>query len=321
LLTPRQIAAVLRAARRWPVASTAEITIEANPDDRSRAYYEAIRAAGVNRLSLGVQSFDDALLRRLGRRHDAAAAADAVRLARQAGFDNLSLDLMFALPDQTLAGWRDSVDRAIDLGPEHLSLYNLTVEPDTPFGAWQAAGKLIVPDDDLAADMYQLAIERLDAAGYAHYEISNWARRDPNRDLRAQHNLRYWRNQTYFGVGAGAHSCFGGFRYANLRTPGRYIAQVLNGASPLDSAERITRATAMEETMMLGLRLAEGVSDGDFRARFGAGLRPTYGNVLDELIALGLVAWADGEGDERLQLTQRGRFLGNEVFCRFLSDG
>lgn len=314
LLPPEDLLQVLDAARRWPLAPGAEVTIEANPDDRSLDYYRTIREAGVNRLSLGVQSFDDAALRRLGRRHDARDAEEAARLARRAGFDNLNLDLMFALPEQSLEQWRDSVDRAIALGPEHLSLYNLTIEPDTPFGAWQAAGQLTVPDDDLAADMYELAIDRLAAAGYQHYEISNWARQDATRDLRAQHNLRYWRNQPYFGVGAGAHSYFGGSRYANLRAPAQYVARVDRGESTVESAEPIDRAREMAETMMLGLRLAEGVSVAAFRQRFGVEPDDVYRDVLVELADYGLVTAVDGV----IRLTERGRFLGNEVFVRFV---
>lgn len=317
VLRPEQIAGVLAAARRSPIVADAEVTIEANPDDRDLAYYRAIREAGVNRLSLGVQTFDDATLRRLGRRHDAGDADDAVRLARAAGIDNLSLDLMFALPGQTLKAWRESLEHAIALRPEHLSLYNLTIEPDTPYGTWHAAGKLTVPDDDLAADMYQLAIDSLDAAGYAQYEISNWARRDASRDYRAQHNLRYWRNQPYFGVGAGAHSFFDGVRYANTRAPVRYIQQVRSGESTVDFSERIDRNLAMAETMMLGLRLDEGVPIADFQCRFSCRPQEVYGAILTELTEIGLLV----VDDDVIRLTERGRFLGNEVFRRFLETG
>ena len=219
LLSPAQIGRILDAAREWEISLGAEVTIEANPDDPTVDYLRAIRDAGVNRLSFGVQSFDDAMRRNLGRRHGGAKAIAAFGLARQAGFDNVSIDLMFALPGQTLAQWEDTVTRAIALDPDHLSLYNLTVEAGTPFGDWAARGKLTVPDDDAAADMYELAIDRLGEAGYRHYEISNWARRDSSRDLRAQHNLRYWRNQPYFGIGAGAHSSYANHRYANLLAP------------------------------------------------------------------------------------------------------
>lgn len=316
LLTPAQIAAVLEAAHRWPVATDAEISLEANPGDLSLAYLKELRATGVNRLSMGVQSFDDAMLRRLGRRHDAATAVAAFVQARQAGFANLSFDLMFGLPGQTLAHWQSTLDRALALAPDHISLYNLTIEPDTPFATWVAAGKLSVPDDDAAADLYQAAIDALDCAGFAHYEISNWARRGEGRDLRAQHNLRYWRNQPYLGVGAGAHSSFAGYRYADLLTPATYVARALAGESTVDNVEQISEDLAMGETLMLGLRLAEGVSLDDFAARFGRSIDAVYGATLSELAAVGLLARESG----RLVLTPRGRFLGNEVFGRFLPE-
>lgn len=316
LLTPAQVATVLDAAHRWPVAPDAEISLEANPGDLSLAYLKELRAAGVNRLSMGVQSFDDAMLRRLGRRHDAATAVAAFEQARAAGFANLSFDLMFALPGQALAHWQSTLDRALALAPDHISLYNLTVEPETPFATWVTAGKLSVPDDDAAADMYQAAIDALDQAGFVHYEISNWARRDVNQDFRAQHNLRYWRNQPYLGVGAGAHSYFADQRSANLRSPAVYVARALAGESTMESVEGISEALAMGETLMLGLRLAEGVGYDDFAKRFGRSLDAVYGGTMHELIAMGLLA----RESDRLVLTPRGRFLGNEVFYRFLPE-
>jgi oxygen-independent coproporphyrinogen-3 oxidase len=317
LLTPAQLEDILDAARRWPWAESVEITLEINPDDPTPEYLRDLRGLGVNRLSFGVQSFDDARLRRLGRRHGAAAAVRAYQEARAAGFDNLSLDLMFALPEQSLAQWEGTLDQATALAPDHLSLYNLTVEPETPFGAWAAAGKLVVPDDDAAADMYQAAFDRLGAAGYGHYEISNWARSDPHRDLRAQHNLRYWRNQPYFGVGAGAHSSFGGYRYANRRPPLDYLQRIRAGQTAVDpeTVEAIGRDLAMAETMLLGLRLAEGVQPGDFQQRFGCPPAAVYGPILSQLANDGLIEVSP----DRITLTHRGRFLGNEVFCRFLS--
>ena len=329
LLSPEQVATVLAAAHRWPVVEGAEISLEANPGDLSLAHLRALREVGVNRLSLGVQSFDDAMLRRLGRRHDAATARAAYDQARHAGFDNVSLDLMFGLPGQTLDHWEATLDQALALTPDHLSLYNLTIEAGTPFGTWAAAGKLSVPDDDAAADMYQAAFDHLGAAGYAHYEISNWARGvGPSplaisdggvrgvrpRDFRAQHNLRYWRNQPYFGVGAGAHSSFGGYRYANLRSPAGYVARIAAGESPVESAEQIEWALATGETMLLGLRLAEGIDVDAFRERFGCSPDESFGPVLSELTAAGLLT----VDSARICLTHRGRFLGNEVFCRFL---
>ncbi len=314
LLTPRQIAAILDAPRARLVNPAAEITIEANPDDPTVDYLREIRDLGVNRLSFGVQSFDDAMLRRLGRRHDAQTAIRAVERARAAGFDNVSIDLMFALPDQTLEDWTNTLERAIALAPDHLSLYNLTVEPDTAFGAWAAAGTLTVPDDDSAADMYEAAIDRLGSAGYAHYEISNWSRVDSRRDLRAQHNLRYWRNQPYLGVGAGAHSFFCGYRYSDLRSPLGYIKTVSAGKTPVVDAEPISPELERGETMLLGLRLAEGIDAGAFRERFGHTPDELYGPILAELRDAGLIE----QYANLVRLTRRGKLLGNEVFYRFL---
>ena len=314
MLSPVQIERILSAARELDVSQGAEITIEVNPDDPTIEYLRAIREVGVNRLSFGVQSFDDALLRTLGRRHGGARAIAAFNQARQAGFDNVSIDLMFALPGQTLRLWDETVTRAIALGPDHLSLYNLTVESGTPFGDWAAAGKLSVPDDDAAADMYELAIDRLGAAGYRHYEISNWAHVEANRDFRAHHNLRYWRNQPYFGVGPGAHSSYAGYRYANLLDPREYIARQGNGRSTVDSIERIGPALEMGETMLLGLRLDEGIQVAAFQERFGRSPENVYGRVLTELREYGLVA----DECDPIHLTRRGQLLGNEVFYRFL---
>ncbi len=316
LLSVSQIAAVLAAIRRWPLASGAEVTLEANPDDPTADYLRQLRQSGVNRISLGVQSFDDAMLRRLGRRHDAAAARRAFDRARAAGFDNVSIDLMFGLPGQTLAHWEATLEQALILQPDHLSLYHLTIEPETPYATWIAAGRLTVPDDDAAADMYEAAIDRLGAAGYDHYEISNWARRNAGRDYRGQHNLRYWRNQPYLGVGAGAHSSFADHRYATIRAPRAYVARALAGASTVDpdTVEAIGPALAMGETMLLGLRLAEGIDVATFRARFGRSPRDVYPTILDELVGAGLLLVEP----DRIRLTPRGRFLGNEVFWRFL---
>jgi oxygen-independent coproporphyrinogen-3 oxidase len=314
LLTPQQLRSILDACRTWPIDPSAEITMEANPDDPTRDYFAEARQLGFNRLSFGVQSFDDALLQRLGRRHDAEAARLAYRRARDAGFDNVSLDLMFALPDQTLEQWLTTLDEATALGPDHLSIYNLTIEEGTAFGAWAAKGTLAVPDDDLAADMYEAAMERLAVNGFRQYEISNWARTASGRDTRSSHNLRYWRNQPYLGVGPGAHSSFGGKRYADVRAPARYLRRVAAGETPVDFCEPIDLELERAETMILGLRLNDGVGSDDFRRRFGGSPDDYYGDLLAELRRAGLVSTETS----RIQLTYRGRLVGNDVFCRFL---
>jgi oxygen-independent coproporphyrinogen III oxidase len=294
------------------LAPAAEVSIEANPGTVDAASLSGLVALGVNRLSLGIQSFDDAELRLLGRIHTAAEALEAFRTARDAGFRNISLDLIFGLPGQSLASWRASLHRALDLAPEHLSLYALSVEPRTPLAGGIERGELPSPDPDLAADMYELAEEACAAAGYFHYEISNWARQG---DLRCEHNLVYWRNEDYIGLGAGAHSWARGQRWANVASPPEYTALLSRGASPVASEEAIPPELEMGETMMMGLRLVdEGVTFEGFRRRFGADLRQWYAVEIEELDRLGLLEIGDG----RVRLSPRGRLLANQVFYRFL---
>jgi oxygen-independent coproporphyrinogen-3 oxidase len=333
LLAPAQIRAILSACRAaFDVVPTAEVTLEANPGTVDAAYFAAIRTAGVNRLSLGVQSFDDGELALLGRIHAAAQAEAAYRDARAAGFDNVSLDLIYGLPGQSLHDWERSLAQAVALLPDHLSLYALEVHDDTPLGQHIAQGDLPAPDDDQAAAMYEHAEDVLAGAGFQHYEISNWARfvgAGPGSDhaeegdhagspLRVcQHNLAYWRNEPYLGLGAAAHSWHGGERWWNVADPAAYIARVTAGQSPVAKREAIDRPTEMAETMFMGLRLVEeGVTFARFRERFGVDVQDVYREELRELQKLGLIAV---QGDERVRLTRRGRLLGNEVFQRFIT--
>ena len=305
----------------------AEITVEANPGSSDSSRLAGLRRLGFNRLSLGVQSFQNDELRLLGRVHSTAEAREAYAAARRAGFENVNLDLIFGLPGQAPAAWQRTLAEAIALRPEHLSLYALTLEEGTPLAADVAGGRRPAPDPDLAADMYLWAGEALAAAGYQHYEISNWAL----PGYRCRHNLVYWRNEPYLGLGAGAHSCLPGFRFAAVRDPRAYIREVMaTGAAPssdglaayltglrhLESVVQITSARAMAETAILGLRLVEGLSLAAFRRRFGMGLLSAYGPAVAELTALGLLERSNG----RLRLTSKGRLLGNEAFERFLPD-
>ncbi len=311
-----------------------EVTLESNPGDLSVEHLEGLRGVGVNRLSIGVQSFSDAHLLALTRRHSAAEAARAFGMAREAGLDNVNLDLMFGLPRQTLADWKESVDRMISLGPEHLSLYALTLEEGTPLHRDVYRGAMPEPDADLAAEMYLYAIERLGESGYGQYEISSWAK--VNRECR--HNMVYWRNKEYLGIGAGAHSFLGGCRFAEERRPRRYVGRVrelrakggwgrlpmengeemeaaLTGRGPVSEVEVISEMVEMGETMMMGLRLMEGVSGEGFNRRFGRSLESVFGADLRELEGLGLLE----EAGDIWRLTGRGKLLGNEVFQRFVS--
>lgn len=312
LLSGEHLAQILAACRHaFTVADDAEVTIEANPGTVSEESLRAMRSLGINRLSLGIQSFDDAMLRLLDRLHDAAQAGDAVSAARRAGFDNISLDFMYGLPGQTVDHWRDTLAQAIDLRPEHLSLYALTLEENTPMAGRVARHELILPDDDSAADMYESAESMLDAAGYVHYEISNWASTEATR---SRHNSLYWQRQPYFGFGAGAHSFDGATRYSNVLHPSDYSARIQAGQPARASSETITPDMARSETMFLGLRLLqEGVSAEEFAARHGQSL-DVFAPQIAELVELGLLERVGS----RIRLTPRGRLLGNQVFIRFL---
>ncbi len=300
-----------------------EITLEANPGTLSLDYLKNLRSLGVNRLSLGMQSASPEELRLLERQHSFEDVIQAVEWARSAGIDNLNLDLIFGLPYQTLKDWERTLGFAIGLRPDHLSLYALTLEHGTPMQHWVSRGLLPDQDQDLAADMYELASDRLEQSGFGQYEISNWARRQENGELLAcRHNLQYWRNQPYLGFGAGAHGYAGGFRTANVLVPAAYIRRLQEGeALPFPrtpatvEAHAIDRPAEIGETMMMGLRLTrEGVSDQDFTRRFGQSLSEVFGPQVNKFTGLKLLEW---EGD-RLRLTQRGRLLGNQVFMEFI---
>ncbi len=295
-----------------PLSPRAEITLEANPGTVDLDKLKAFRSLGINRLSLGVQSFDDATVRRLNRGHTVAEALETYDLARRAGFDNLNLDFIYGLPLQTLEQWQATLERALALAPEHLSLYALKVEEGTGLEYQIAHGKYPMPDDDTAADMYAMAEETLAAAGYVHYEISNWAR----PGMESRHNLTYWYNEPYLGFGAGAHSSFAGKRYWNVLSPVEYIGRVERGEGVVAGSEEIDRDLEMAETMILGLRLGEGVEFERFERRFGEDARARYAAPLHEVSELGLVEMDDA----RVWLTPRGRLLSNEVFWRLLPD-
>ena len=331
-LLPLDLLAKLLHALRltFDVLDAAEITLEANPGTVTPAHLRSLRGLGVNRLSLGVQSAHDDELRLLGRIHTWAQAMETVEAARVAGFDNLSLDFIFGLPAQTLSRWRETLEAALLLEPEHLSLYCLSVEEGTALEQRIGSGELPPPDDDLAAEMYELAEEMLAQAGFFHYEISNWAKvtsQSPLSNLQVlestsekisqfvcRHNLAYWRNERWLGVGAGAHSWLGGRRWGNVRHPREYITALERGDRPVAEMEEIDHRLEMGETMMMGLRLAEGVRAGVFEARFGEPMECVFGEELRELRELGLLEW-DGRA---ARLTARGRLLGNQVFVRFV---
>lgn len=326
LLLPEQVLAILDAARAaLAVDADAEITLEANPGTLEYGRLDEMRAAGINRLSMGAQSFDADLLRWMGRIHTPEEIESAVHAGRAAGFTSINLDFIYALPGQSLATWEATLERALALAPDHLSLYSLIVEEGTPLFRWVAQGKVTPPEDDLAADMYERACELLARAGYQHYEISNWAR--PGHECR--HNLTYWRNLPYIGLGAGAHGWTGRERYAETRPIRDYLARVAAGSAATDSAahddppalaiverETIGAELAMTETAFLGLRLVEGLNLARFERRFGVTFDAHFGERLSALDGFGLLERSDGT----IRLSERGLLLGNEVFERLLPE-
>ncbi len=294
-----------------PITPDAEITTEANPGTMDTAHLDILRNAGFNRISFGVQSFDAGLLKTLDRIHGPEEARRAVQSARAAGFDNISLDLMFALPRQSLAQWQDTLAQALEMGTEHLSLYALIVEEGTGFYTLQQKGRLLLPSDDLAADMYALAQETAKAHGFAQYETSNFAQ--PGRECR--HNLHYWRNEPYYGFGCGAASYLNGTRRMALKSPALYADTITRGEDTTLSCETLTRTETMAETMMLGLRLTEeGVPCQRFRARFGEDPRLVYAEELETFRQRGLLEVTE----ERIRLTPHGVFLSSEVLMAFV---
>jgi oxygen-independent coproporphyrinogen-3 oxidase len=310
------------------LAKDAEITIEANPGTLSLPYLHDLFSLGVNRLSLGMQSGTPDDLRLLERQHDLSAVVQSVYWARKAGFDQINLDLIFGIPYQTLESWMKTLQMAMNLIPEHLSLYALSLEHGTPLMRWVSRGLVSAPDDDLAADMYELAEDYLEKAGYIQYEISNWAQRDSQgRLLACLHNLQYWRSLPYLGFGAGAHGFANQMRIANVLSPAMYIqrfqGEMNSGdlhfpASPAAvDVTVIDRPRAIGEYMMMGLRLVQdGISEEDFQDRFGKSLEDEYGPVIEKLQKKGLVEYLDEE--KLLRLTKGGRLLGNQVFCEFI---
>lgn len=294
--------------KHYHLSRDAEITLEANPDSAGdwRAL-RSLRRAGMNRLSLGVQSADDGLLRTLGRPHTFAQAEEAAAAARRARIRNLSLDLIYGLPGQDLAGWKDTLERAAALEPEHLSCYGLKVEEGTPL--WDMQEKMDLPDDDAQADMYLWTVERLGALGYEQYEISNFAR--PGRASR--HNMKYWALCEYAGFGPGAHSDLGDVRYAYLRSLDTYCAGVEAGVSVLESSEHIPSRERDIEYVMLGLRLTQGISRQEFENRYRLPFAPIQ-SVLERFRATGHAALVGG----RWRLTPEGFLVSNQIIGQAL---
>jgi oxygen-independent coproporphyrinogen-3 oxidase len=312
LLEPDEIGRIVDACRRaFALAPGSEVTLEANPETVSVDRLKGFRAAGINRLSFGVQSFRDDELRRLSRLHSAARAADAFGMARAAGFDNISLDLMMWLPQQSIAEWLESVDALIALGPDHASLYLLEIYPNAPLRDAMARARWSLAPDDDAAEMYLQGMARLEQAGYAQYEISNVAR--PGRESR--HNLKYWTDGEWLGFGCGAHSTRDGARWKNVPSTEQYIAAVIAGGQPVVDRRELSAQERVEDALFTGLRLTCGIDLETIKFRYGVDVWRQYGADLQPFIDEGLLIY-DGDG---LRLTRAGMLLAHEVMTVFVS--
>jgi oxygen-independent coproporphyrinogen-3 oxidase len=299
-----------RLCERFAVPLDAEITIELNPDLDLCEGFAAYREAGINRLSFGVQSFAANELATLGRRHTAADAREAVRRARAAGYGNVSLDLIFGVPGQTEDSWRATLEAALALEPEHVSTYGLTIESGTPYAAWQAREPEAFASQDLEAELYGIAIDRLCAGGYEHYEISNFAR----PGFRSRHNANYWANGAYLGLGVGAASYLGGTRRTNTRDLGAYSRAALAGEQVPGESEHLEGAVRAGEAAMLALRTVEGVELAAFAERYGIDFLSYYASPIEEMSEAGMLE----VGPNHVRLSRRGRFLANTVAAAFL---
>lgn len=312
LLSAARVEKILRAVgENFELAAEPEITLEMNPATVSPETLRDYRSLGVNRASFGVQTFDDRSLRLLARDHNAGDASKTYEMLRRAGFDNISFDLIAGLPGQTLIDWEKNLRRALELGPEHLSLYLLEIHEGTPLAEQIRSGRRPRPDEELAGQMYQLTADLLTAGGFEQYEISNFAR----PGFRSRHNLKYWQFAPYFSYGVSAHSFDGGhFRWSNERDPARYVELIEAGRSPVAEVTELGERDRRSEYAFLRLRLAEGIDLADYQNLFGRDLRREYQDELAELRAAGLIT----NGTERLSLTRRGRLFSNEVFRVFV---
>jgi oxygen-independent coproporphyrinogen-3 oxidase len=314
LLEPSEIASILGACRQsFAVAADAEVTLEANPETVTPERLAGFRQAGINRVSFGVQSFRDDELQRLSRLHSAGRAREAFEMARAAGFDNISLDLMMWLPQQDVAQWLESVDALIRVAPDHASLYLLEIYPNAPLRDAMARSHWSVAPDDDAAEMYVQGMERLDAAGYAQYEISNVAR--PGKESR--HNLKYWTDGEWHGFGPGAHSTRDGIRWKNVAGTTDYVKALRAGTEPVADRRILSRQDAFEEALFMGLRLAEGLDLELIQSQYGFRVWPLFCEELQPFADSGLLIY-DGA---RIRLTRAGMLVANEIMAVFISVG
>ncbi|TQR24437.1 radical SAM family heme chaperone HemW [Bacillus safensis] len=295
-----------------PTKNLVEFAVEANPDELSLEKLQVLKAAGVNRLSFGVQTFEDDLLKKIGRVHQKKDVLMSFERARAVGFDNISLDLMFGLPHQEKHHVMNSLETAFSLGAEHYSVYSLIVEPKTVFYNLMQKGKLHLPPQEREAEMYELVMDEMERHGLKQYEISNYAK----PGFESQHNLTYWSNEDYFGFGAGAHGYVDGIRNVNAGPVKHYLELIDQTGFPYKETHQVTKAEQIEEEMFLGLRKIEGVKSADFQAKYGATPEALFSTVLEELEEKGLIV----KDDMGIRLTRKGKLLGNEVFQAFLGE-
>ena len=296
--------------RHFQICLDTEITVECNPGTVDSEKLSVMKNAGVNRLSFGLQAMQDEILRQLGRIHTVAEFLHSYQLARENGFEDINIDLIFALPKQTMKAWQDTLNAVISLEPEHISAYNLVMEESTPFYEWWKAGEFVLPSEDTEADMFQWTIETLTSHGYTHYEICNFAR--PNRE--AKHNLVYWNNQEYIGLGVGACGYVEGVRYTNIRGIPPYIEALHQCNKPISDTERLTGDAEKAETLMLALRKREGICLADYERHFGEKLDVVFGDDIKKWMDLQLLE----QTNTHLRFTQRGLFLANEIFMELI---
>lgn len=310
-LTVRQLANLIALCRQtFDVALNAEITTEANPGSVSQSYLENLRAAGINRLSFGVQSFDDGELEMIGRTHTAEEAREAVRMARAAGFTNVSIDLIAGLPEQRLETWRRNLDEAFTLAPDHLSVYLLELYQDAPLLHRIKHGELHAIDEELTVEMYFALMDGAAAHGYEHYEISNWAR----PGFASRHNLKYWTGAPYWAFGVSAAGYDGHTRWSNTRHLYEYLEHIERGESPVAERVELDADDRQSEALFLRLRLQGGVNLSEHRARFGVDVLKRYHTELERLNEAGLIEL----NDETLKISRAGTVLANEVFAAFV---
>lgn len=312
LLPPASLDKILgNIKNNFNLSEDCEITIEANPATIKRETLEQIRSSGFNRISIGVQSFDADELKLLERVHNEEEIHTTIERARLAGFDNLSLDLMFGLPGQSPEKWHSHLLKALEKKPNHISAYSLTIEPATSFFKLQERGLLSLPPDETQLEMFQDTIDTLQSAGYEQYEISNYAL----PGFESRHNLNYWDNGEYLGLGAGASSYLNGERFKNTLLPSRYIREVQAQGTAVESTETLELLHAMGETIMLGLRRLKGIAIEDFENRFQISFNKVYGKVMEPLLNEGLITL----NQNRMALSRKGLYLADSVILKFMA--